>query len=105
MLTLTEKPLGLFILLTGNALGCIFVGMAKVNKKVTIEDLARMVAKGFEETSKKTDTDRQFADVGRHLDLLEKQVENVKGLIVLDHKRRIEKLELDMKELKNALAM
>lgn len=69
-----------------------------VKKKTTIDDLARMVAKGFEETAKKADMDRQFKDVNFRLDKIE-------NLILVDHKRRIEKLELDIKELKNALAM
>lgn len=77
--------------------------MAK--KKTTIDDLARMVAKGFEETSKKVDVDKQFKDIDVRLSSLEKDMEYVKNLITLNHKRRIEKVELEMKELKNALAM
>lgn len=64
-----------------------------------------MVAKGFEETAKKTDMDRQFKDLNIRLDSLEKDMEYVKNLVTLNHKRRIEKVELEMKELKNALAM
>ncbi len=77
--------------------------MAK--RKTTIEDLARMVAKGFEETAKKADMDRQFKDLNNRLGSLEKDVEYIKNLVALNHKHRLEKLELDMKELKNALAM
>lgn len=76
-----------------------------VKKHITIEDLARMVAKGFEETAKKVDMDRQFEDLNNRLDSLEKDLKYVKDLVVLNHKRRLEKLESDMKELKNALAM
>lgn len=76
-----------------------------VKKKTTIDDLTRMVAKGFEETSKKVDVDKQFKDIDVCLSSLEKDMEYVKNLITLNHKRRIEKVELEMKELKNALAM
>lgn len=73
-----------------------------VKKKTTIDDLARMVAAGFNSVESKmatkADMDRQFKDVNFHLDKIE-------NLILADHKRRIEKLELDIKELKNALAM
>ncbi|MDP3764462.1 MAG: hypothetical protein Q8Q95_02470 [bacterium] len=67
-------------------------------KKTTIEDLARMVAKGFEETATKKDLGDLRLEMNRRFD----KVENI---ILIDHKRRIEKLELDIKELKNALAM
>ncbi len=55
-------------------------------RRVTIEDLARMVQQGFKETAKKTDVDRQFGEVNERLDRIEK-------LILADHKRRIERLE------------
>ncbi len=80
-----------------------------LKKKVTIEDLARIVSKGFESVEGKVgvveskmatrvETNKRFDEVNARLDHIEK-------LILADHKRRIEKLELDMRELKNALAM
>ena len=78
-------------------------------KKITIDGLARMVADGFNSVESKmatkADMDRQFKDLNNRLDSLEKDIEYIKNLVALNHKRRIEKLELEMKELKNALAM
>jgi len=64
------------------------------NKDVTIEDLARMVHKGFEETAKKSDILR-----------LENRLDRIERLILDDHKRRIEKLEMRMEELYDTLAL
>ncbi|MBI3627624.1 MAG: hypothetical protein HY220_02670 [Candidatus Sungbacteria bacterium] len=61
-------------------------------KKVTIEGLASMVQRGF------NDIDRQFEDVHKRFDRIEK-------LILADHKRRIERLESDVKDLRDLLAM
>ncbi|MEK7117199.1 MAG: hypothetical protein AAB861_00295 [Patescibacteria group bacterium] len=81
-------------------------------KKITIEHLATMIARGFEETTKKPDMDRRFNKVDERLDKVEGRLGNVENrlgkiesILSLDYKRRIEKLELEMKELKNALAL
>ncbi len=67
-----------------------------VDKK--IDALALKVAKGFEDTARKTDMDQQFKEVNNKLNKIE-------NLIIIDHKKRIEKLETEMKELKAMLAM
>lgn len=77
----------------------------KKTVKVTIEGLARMVAKGFEETAKKAEMDLQFKEVNKRFDKVEGRLDRVESLLTTDYKHRIEKLELEMKELKNALAM
>lgn len=46
--------------------------MENTNGEVTNEELARMIAKGFEGTAQKADTDRQFAEVNERLDRIEK---------------------------------
>ena len=78
--------------------------MAK-NKNVTIDDLAVMVqrgfnetAKSFNETAKKSDMDFRFNEVDKRLDKIEK-------LILADHKKRIEHLEAEVKELRELFAM
>ena len=71
-------------------------GMGK--KTVTIEDLAAMVQHGFKETAKKADVDREFVAVNERLDRIEK-------LILADHKRRIERLEEQVKDLRDLLAV
>jgi archaellum component FlaC len=64
--------------------------MAK--KNVTIEDLAVMVKKGFDSV------DKRFDGVDERLDRIEK-------LILADHKRRIERLEEQVKDLRDLLAV
>jgi len=71
----------------------------KKKKNITIDDLALMIAKGFEETAKKVDLeslekeiDFQFGEVNERLDRIEK-------VLFWDYKRRIEKLEGEVKEL------
>lgn len=67
-------------------------------KNITIEDLAVMVQKGFQETAKKSEMDFGFEQVGKRFDKIEK-------LILADHKERIEKLEAQVKELKELFAI
>lgn len=64
--------------------------------EVTIEDLARMVQKGFEDTAKKIDMDDRFNAVEMRLDRIEK-------FLLEEHRRRIEKLEDQMQEVRDAL--
>jgi archaellum component FlaC len=64
--------------------------MAK--KSVTIEDLAVMVKKGFDSV------DKRFDGVDDRLDRIEK-------LILADHKRRIERLEDQVQDLRDLLAV
>lgn len=63
-----------------------------MTKKVTIEDLAVMVKKGFDHV------DQRFDEVDERFDRIEK-------LILEDHKRRIEKLEIGLREVKDLFAM
>jgi hypothetical protein len=70
--------------------------MAK--KNITIDTLARMVQKGFSETSKRDEVNKRF-------DIIENRLEKIEKLILADHKRRIEKLEIEVRELKELLAL
>jgi len=67
-------------------------------KNITIEDLAKMVQKGFLETAKKVEVDKRF-------DKIENNLERIEKLLIAEHRRRIEKLELDVRELKELLAV
>jgi len=69
-----------------------------MKKKITIEDLARMVQKGFDETAKRKEVNTRF-------DIIEDRLERIEKLILADHKRRIERLEAEVKELKELLAV
>jgi len=72
--------------------------MASNGENVTIDELARMVAKGFEETAKAKEVNSRF-------DAVEKRLERIEILLIEEHRRRIERLEGEMKEVRDALAM
>lgn len=57
-----------------------------------------MIQKGFEETAKKIEVDARF-------DKIEGRLETIEKLLIANHRRRIEKIEEDIKELKNLLAI
>jgi hypothetical protein len=61
-------------------------------KSVTIDDLAVMVKRGFDAV------DKRFDGVDDQLDRIER-------LILADHKRRIERLEEQVKDLRDLLAI
>ena len=44
-------------------------------KDITNDDLAVMISKGFAETAKKTDMDRQFKEVDERFDKIESRLE------------------------------
>lgn len=67
-------------------------------RKVTIDDLAAMVQRGFKETAKQAEVDKRF-------DVVEERLDKIEKLILADHKRRIERLEGEMKDLKSMLAI
>lgn len=65
-------------------------------KKVTIEDLAVMVKRGFD------GTDKQIKEMRGEMN---ERFDKVERLILADHKRRIERLEEQMKDLRDLLAV
>jgi len=65
---------------------------------ITIGDLAIMVQKGFEETAKKDEVNMRF-------DKVEDRLETIEKLLIVNHRERIEKLETEVKELKELLAV
>ena len=73
-----------------------------MKKQTTIDDLAGMVKRGFDEMTramaKKADVDRQFTSVNERLDRIEK-------IFLVDHKHRIEHLEFEVKNLKDLFAL
>jgi len=69
------------------------------NKKdLTLDDLALMINRGFEETAKKAEVDRRF-------DKIEHRFERFEKVILADYERRLKRLEADIDYLKGALAM
>lgn len=81
-------------------------------KDVTIEDLARMIQKGFEETAKKKEVDNRFKGVNKRFDDsdkrfngLDNQLERIEKLLIVDHRERIKKLEIEVRRLNELLAV
>jgi len=77
----------------------------KKAKKITIEDLARMVQKGFSETAKKIELESVAEEMRKGFKAVDERFDKIEKLILADHKRRIEKLEEDIRDLKNLLAV
>jgi len=66
-------------------------------KDITIDELAIMVNKGFEDSNK--NVNKRFEAVDKRFDKIEKKLDR----ITANHGERIEKLEGDVKELKELL--
>jgi len=74
-------------------------------KEITIEDLVMMVKRGFNETAKKADLDNPIIEVENLSKSVNKKLDKIEKIVVLDHDHRIKKLEDDMKEVKSVLAI
>ena len=72
-------------------------------KEITIDGLALMVKKGFDGVDVQFDGFKK--GVKKEFDGVNKRLEKIEGLILSDYKTRIEKLEGEMKELKDSLAL
>lgn len=70
-------------------------------EKITNEQLARMINKGFENTATKAD----ISGVNDRLDKVEKHLTRIEKTILAEQGRRIEGLEADMKAVKEAIGM
>ena len=74
--------------------------MAK--KNVTIDDLAVMVQKGFNDIGTKM---ALKGEVNARFDAMDKRFDKIENLILDNHRKRIEKLEAEIKELREMFAM
>lgn len=86
--------------------------LKKKKKSITIDDLARMVQIGFNETAKQKDMDKRFKLVDKNFELvderfdsIEERLARIENILILDHRHRIERLEGEMKELKEIFAV
>jgi DNA-binding FrmR family transcriptional regulator len=66
-------------------------------KSITTEGLAEMIERGFKDMAKQADMDRRFQAVNKRFDAIEGQLERIERLVLVDHKRRIERLEGKMR--------
>lgn len=69
-----------------------------IRGNVTLDKLAGMVQRGSEEMAKKTEMDKQFSGVNQKLEKIEK-------ILLAKQNDRIEKLEKQIHEIREALAM
>lgn len=73
-------------------------------KKMTIEDLAVMVKRGFDETATEALVNKRFEAVDERIDGLEtgvnKRLDRIENLLLRDHLNRIERLEDTVLRLK-----
>ena len=67
----------------------------------TIEDLARMINEGFKTTATKED----IKDVRKDIAEINGRLDNIEKHILTDYGRRIERLESELKRLKDTLAV
>lgn len=70
-------------------------------KHTTVEDLAIMVKRGFDETAKKRDVD----EVNNRLGRIEEKVENIEKLMLKQHAFQIQNLEKRMKRVEDLFAI
>jgi len=66
-----------------------------MKKNITIDELAVMVQKGFNETAKKTDMELKFKEIDRRFDKVETRLGKIEYLLSGE----------DIKELKGLLAV
>ena len=62
-----------------------------------------MVKKGFEETAKQDEMNTRFNSVDKRFDKIESRLDRIEKLILANHQERIEKLEMELKDLKGLL--
>ena len=67
-------------------------------KKMTLETLAGMVKRGFDETAKKTEVDARF-------DGIEKELQRIENIVIRAHDNRITALEDNMRLVKTKLGV
>ena len=65
---------------------------------ITMDALARMVQKGFEETAKKDEVNERFTRV-------DQQLIEIRTILIQDQQKRIEKLEEKVEVLRDLLAV
>lgn len=80
--------------------------MAK--KNITIDDSARMIKKGFDETATRTQTDRlekRMDGIDKRLMVVEEKLNNIEKLILKQHAHQIQNLERRIRYLEELFAV
>lgn len=76
-----------------------------VKKAMTIDDLAGMVKRGFDETAKKTEMNARFEAVDERFDGIDKRLDRIENLLIRAHDNRITELEDSMRLVKTKLGV
>ncbi len=76
---------------------------AMAKKKITIEDLARMIAEGFRQTATKVELGELRSELGEVKQELREVSERVRVVESLLTSNRIERIEDDMRRVKTIL--
>lgn len=74
-------------------------------KNTTIEDLAGMVKKGFDETAKQRDLDELKRHTNSRFDRVEERLENIEKLMLKQHGFEIQELKKRMKRIEDLFAI
>ncbi len=77
--------------------------MAK--KNITIDDLAVMVKKGFDETAKKKEVDERLGRIDERLGRVEEKIDNIEKLILKQHTFEIQELKKRVRRIEDLFAM
>ncbi len=77
-----------------------------VKKKITIDDLAGMVKRGFDAVDARFDAvDARFDEVDKRFDEVDKRFDRIENLILKRHEEEIEQLKVRMRYLEDMLAV
>jgi tetrahydromethanopterin S-methyltransferase subunit G len=66
----------------------------KKNKNITLDDLARMIKRGFNETAKKADVDARFEHIDKRFEQVDKRFERLENVVADGFRNIHARLEL-----------
>ncbi len=72
---------------------------------MTIENLASMVKRGFDETAKRRDLEELKGDMNGRMGRLEEKLDNIEKLILRQHSFEIQELRKRVKRIEDLFAM
>lgn len=69
------------------------------SKKITIDNLAEMIGKGF------AGVDKRFDDVDKRFDEVDKGLDKIENVLIRQHSDKISNLESEIRRIKEALVI
>ena len=99
-----------FVLEIRNGFNLVDEKIGKLSSQVDekIDDLARATKNGFDGTARKEDVEylkQRFDEADSRLDSIDDRLDGIGTFLFDDHRRRIEKLEIEMTELREVLSL